>query len=281
MNKNLLRWIGGYFLLDGLLSLFFGKSYVRLFRFGRKESPYRMMIEWLLGLPAWQLRGAGAAEAGLGIAILKEAPIDVPSFYRLVAAGYAAIDPGWREWFYPRAHEAFDRVLSENLHEGGDVLDLGCGVGANLARIRAMDLSYSSYTGVDLTDAMLRRAQARYGNLPNVRFQQLDLVSDPLTEGLYDLIVSTWVFEHLPDPKHVAEKAYERLKPGGRMVLLFEDEASSFLSRVIGWTYLFFSARLVSEIEYRRFPGQVVSESHFSGPFGDLALLVLEKPGNT
>ena len=280
MNKKLLRWIGAYFLLDGVLNLLFGKRYVRLFRFGRKGSPYRRMIEWMLGLPNWQVRGAGAAEASLGVAVLREAAFDVPSFYRLVAAGYAAIDPGWREWFYPRAHDAFDQVLSKYLPEGGKILDLGCGVGANLARIRAMNLPYGSYTGVDLTDAMLERAQKRYGNLPNVEFQQLDLMSDPLPKGIYDLIISTWVFEHLPDPNRVAEKAWDRLKPGGRVALLFEDEANSVLSRIVGRIYPFFSASLVSENEYRRFPGKVVSENHFSGPLGDLALLVLEKPGN-
>jgi len=277
VNKKLIRWIGAYFLLDGLSTLFFGRNYVRIFRFGRRESPYRKMIEWLLELPVWQLRGAGAAEASLGLAVLNQAPLDVPTLYRAVAGGYAAIDPGWREWFYPQAHQAFDRALSNSLPESGDVLDLGCGAGANLARLRAMNLPFGSYTGVDLTDAMLKRAKERYGNLPGVSFQQMDLMSDPLPVGPYDLIVSTWVFEHLPHPVQVAEKAWSRLKPGGRMVLLFEAQASSVYSRMIGRLYPFFSAHLVEENEYQRFPGQVIMENHFSGPLGDLALLVLEK----
>lgn len=279
MNKKLMRWMGAYFILDGLLTLFFGREYVGIFRFGRRTSHYRRLIEWLLNLPAWQLRGAGAAEAALGLAVLSWAPLDVPALYRLVAPGYAAIDPGWREWFYPQAHQAFDRALSSGLSHGGDVLDLGCGVGANLARIRAMGLPLGSYRGVDLSTAMLQRAKDRYGDLPNVSFQELDLMSDPLPAGPYNLIVSTWVFEHLLDPVQVAEKAWEQLKPGGRMLLLFEDQSPSFLSRAIGRLYPLLSAHLVSKTEYRRFPGQVVLEDHFFGPFGDLALLVLEKQG--
>ncbi len=232
MNKRLIRWIGLGLLLDGLLALLFGRNYVRIFRFGRRGSAYRKMMECLMHIPAWQLRGMGAAEAGLGLALLSRAPIDVPTLYQQVASGYAAIDPGWREWFYPAAHKAFDEVLSSSLPEGGAVLDLGCGVGANLARIRAMNLPYGSYTGVDLTDAMLERAIQRYGYLPNVLFRQLNLLNDPLPEGAYDLIVSTWVFEHLPDPTRVAEKAWERLKPGGRMMLLFEAQDRSLLGRV-------------------------------------------------
>lgn len=250
---------------------------MQVFRFGQRVNPYRKMIEWLLDLPLWQLRAAGAAEAGLGLAVLQKVPLEVTTLYRLVASGYAGIDPGWREWFYPEAHDAFDHAPSNSLRKGGDVLDLGCGVGANLARFRALNQPYGSYTGVDLTDAMLQRAIQRYDNLPHVKFQQLDLLNDPLPTGPYDLIVSTWVFEHLPDPGKVAEKAWERLKPGGYMVLLFEDQTQSFLSGVINWVYSFIGAQLIGESEYRQFPGEVVSEEHFSGPLGDLVLLVLKK----
>ncbi len=277
MNKKLTRWFGVFLLLDGLLTLFLGRKYVRIFRFGKQGSSYRRIVAWLLHLPIWQLRGAGAAEASLGLAVLGSAALDVPAFYGLVAGGYAAIDPGWRKWFYPHAHDAFDQVLIGALPLPGNVLDLGCGVGANLARLRALQLPVSSYTGMDLTDAMLRHAKKRYGMLPNVYFHQLDLNHDPLPAGPFDLIISTWVFEHLPDPVKVAEEAWQHLKPGGQMVLLFEDQSSSFLSGVISRIYPFFSAHLITASEYRRFPGQVVLEKHYSGPLGDLALLVLQK----
>jgi SAM-dependent methyltransferase len=278
MNKKLLRLAGVYFLMDGLLTLFLGRKYVGFFRFGGRRSPYNKMIKWLLDLPRWQLRGAGAIEAGLGLVVLDQAPLDVPALYRAVAPCYAAIDPGWRKWFYPRAHEAFDRELSSGLSQAGDVLDLGCGVGANLARIKDMQLSFDSYIGLDLSEAMLQHARKRYGDLPNVEFLQLDLMNDPLPEGPYDTIISTWVFELLPDPVLVAEKAWEVLKTGGRMVLLFEAKTDSILSRVINRLYPFLSAHLVEEDQYRRFPGSLFSEEHFSGPVGDLTLLVLEKP---
>jgi SAM-dependent methyltransferase len=158
----------------------------------------------------------------------------------------------------------------------GRVLDLGSGVGANLARIKALGLPYGSYTGVDLTGAMLHQAEARYGAGPDVRFQQVDLMRDALPGGPYDLIVSTWVFEHLPDPVLVAEKAWEQLKPGGHLVLLFEVEAGSWLSRLVDRVYPFFSARLVRNKEVRQFPG-VQRDRRFSGPLGDLALVIARK----
>ncbi len=155
---------------------------------------------------------------------------------------------------------------------------MGCGVGANVSRLIALEIPYSSYTGVDLTPEMLHYAINRYNHLPNVSFQQLNLISDPLPEGPYDLIISTWVLEHLPHPAQVVEKAWEHLQPGGHMVLLFEAQADSLLSRIINQIYPLFSAKLVAKSEYRNFPGEIILEKHFSGPLGDLALLVLEKP---
>jgi hypothetical protein len=55
-----------------------------------------LIMDGLLTAPGWRLRGAGTAEAVLGLVFLNRNPIEVTAFYRLVAAGYAAIDPGWR-----------------------------------------------------------------------------------------------------------------------------------------------------------------------------------------
>lgn len=279
MNKKLFRWTGIYLLLDGLLTLLFGRSYYRLYRFGKHSSPYRRAFEWLLKRPSWLLRGTGALGLGLGLAVLNQAPIDVQTFYKWVARGYAAIDPGYRKWFYPQAHLAFDQALSNYLPKGGAVLDLGCGGGANLGRLLALQLPYGSYTGVDLTAEMLEQAKKRYAGLPHVSFQQLDLMSDPFPVGSFDLIISTWVFEHLLDPVLAAEKAFTLLKPGRHMVLLFEDQSSSLKGRMIEQTYSLINTHLVREVDYRRFPGTVLTEQHFSGPVGDIAILVLEKPG--
>lgn len=277
MKKKFLRGLGAYFLIDGLMTMVFGRTYVRLYRFGSPSNPYREAIERLLDWPAWQLRAAGMGEAFLGAAMLRRAPLDVQTLYRNIAGGYTAIDPHWRTRFYPEAHDAFDRSIERYLPGGGDVLDLGSGLGANLERLHSLNLPFGSYTGVDLTRAMLRRADEQYGHLPGVRFQQLDLMEEPLPEGPYDLVLSTWVFEHLPDPVLVTRKAWDQLRPGGHLVLLFEVETDTLLSGLINRVYPFFSARQVREEEIRRMPG-VTSVQRFSGPLGVLALVTAEKP---
>jgi hypothetical protein len=41
--------------------------------------------------------------------------------------------------------------------------------------------------------------------------------------------------------------------------------------------YPLIGAHRILENEYRQFPGQVMLEEHFPGPFGKLTLLVLKK----
>jgi SAM-dependent methyltransferase len=277
MGKKFLRLIGTFLLIDGLLTLIFGRRFVRLFRFGPKGSSFRRTIGWLLSWPAWLLRGSGASEAALGVSVLKRVPLDVPTLYSSIAGGYAAIDPGWRKWFYSQAHQAFDRALVDGLPPDGAVLDLGCGVGGNLSRFVELKLPFGSYIGVDLSPAMLAKAKERYGHIPNVTFQPLDLMRDPLPAGPFDLIVSTWVFEHLPDPVFAARKAFQKLKPGGRMVLLFDVEADSLISRLIGWAYPILSVHLVKGEAIWAFPG-TQSVQYFDGLFGTLAVVTLRKP---
>lgn len=276
MNKPIFRIVGAILLVDGLSTLIFGHRYVGMFLFGPRDSFYRKLIASVLRWPSLLLRVAGASEALLGATVLRRTPIPVRSLYQSLAGGYAAIDPGWREWFYPQAHQAFDQALVDSLPTGGMVLDLGSGIGANMSRLIQLKLHFGSYLGVDLTPAMLQQAGARYGHLPNVAFQQIDLLQDALPEGPFDLIVSTWVFEHLPDPVFVAEKAWERLKPGGAMVLLFEVETNTFLSRLFGWIYPFLSVRLVKENEVRAMPGKQTIQ-YFSGPVGEVAVVRLSK----
>jgi SAM-dependent methyltransferase len=278
MKKKFLRSAGVFMLLDATFLILFGHRYVERTRFGSEGNPYYRLMSWFLQWPDWLLRLAGLAEAGLGLAVLGSAPLQVRSLYGRIAGAYSVIDTAWREWLYRDAHRQFDRAMAQSLPADGRVLDLGAGTGANLGRLLALGLPFASYTGVDLTGEMLEQARQKYGHLPNVHFRQLDLMSDALPEGPYNLIVSTWALEHMPDPVHVVEKAWGELQTGGHMVLLFEAEADNWYSRLEDRVLDFFSARQVREEEIRRFPGLQRRES-YDGAFGRLALVVLEKKG--
>lgn len=274
-DTRLLRVLGLLLLVDGTLGLVLGRAYAYRWVVGHATSPYYRAVSWVAGRADWLVRLFGVAEAVLGLAVLARAPVGVRELYGVVARFYDPVSFVWRNWLYPDLHRAFDRALATYLPQGGRVLDLGCGTGANLERLLALGLPFGSYTGVDLSEDMLTRAREKFAQVTNVQFQQLDLLADPLPEGPFDLVVSTWVFSHLPEPERVVEKAWGRLRHGGQMVLLFLTETGTWLDALIKPIARIFSARPLPEDVYRRFPG-LVSRDRFGSRI--TALVVLQKP---
>lgn len=277
ITKGLLRLLGTLLVIDGILLLIFGRKYVRRWRAGSVKSIYYKVMGWLANRPSWILRVAGVTEAGLGLTVLRRAPVSVRSLYRVASRYYDRVTPIWRDWLFQDAYAALDKALSSYVQPSASILDLGCGTGANLERLINLGLPFGSYTGVDLSKDMLAVANEKFGRMPNARCYQLDLMTDPLPEGNFDLIVSTWVFEHIPDPLKVVNKAWERLGSGGHIVLLFEIRSKSWQSSVVDWVWGFFSARLVREEEYKHFPG-TVSIDRFPIAGAPVVLITLRRP---
>ena len=260
-----LRWVLGIGLIvDGLRRLLTGCPEVVMLR-GRRRSSRSGMG-----------RLVGGMELGGGLALLETKPLTVPQLYRIVARGYDPLSRLWRHWLIPDVQSAFDRALRAYVPAGGSVLDLGCGTGANPERLAALGLAFGSYTGVDLSPAMLAVARRKFGGLSNTSFQQIDLLSDPLPEGPFDVIVSTWVFSHLPNPDAIVTRALTRLRPGGHVILLFLADPGNWVSPAEDLILRPFSARAVAKATYQAFPHLTQIET-FAG--GALALAVLTVPG--
>ncbi|MBE0429024.1 MAG: class I SAM-dependent methyltransferase [Thermoleophilia bacterium] len=222
------------------------------------------------------LRGAGLAEAGLGLAIIHRAPVSLHSLYRTVAPYFDRTAPIWRNWLFRDANAAFEKALIRYVQPGAAILDLGCGTGANLELLLRLELPFGSYAGVDSSEAMLNEARKK-SDLPAVSWYNLDLETDRLPEDDFDLVISTWAFEHLKDVTEVVNKAWEGLKPGGRMLLLFETRSKSWQGSVADWAWGFFSTHLVREEEYRHFPG-IISIEHFHLAGAPPVLITIRKP---
>jgi len=120
---------------------------------------------------------------------------------------------------YAQAYKALDRSYASYLLVYGRVLDLGCGTGANLERVLNLRMPFGSHLGVDQSGVMLAKARAKFAHLPEAGFHQLDLQKDRLPEGPLELMVSTWVFEHLSEACSVVTKAMQRLAPAGLLLL--------------------------------------------------------------
>lgn len=167
--------------------------------------------------------------------------------------------------------------MRDLLPEGGSVLDLGCGTGVNLERLLALDLPYGAYVGVDVSEEMLSQARTKFVDAPRAHFEQIDVTQDPLPEEQFDLITSTWVFEHFHDPAVAVDKAWMHLHPGGYMLLLFEVEDPSLRGRLLRWLWGRFHAWPVARRDSERSRGAETARL-FRGELLPVAVVRLHKP---
>jgi ubiquinone/menaquinone biosynthesis C-methylase UbiE len=101
-----------------------------------------------------------------------------------------------------------DRCLPAN-GKGLRVLDVGCGTGHQLARLRERGFDV---TGVDGSAEML--AHARQRNL-GVALHLADVEALPFADGSFDVVISIEVLRYLPDETAAIGELARVLRPGG------------------------------------------------------------------
>lgn len=133
-------------------------------------------------------------------------------------------------------------LLGERLFEecrGRDVLDFGCGSGAEAVELAGVA---RSVYGLDIVPRLLdeaRKHAARSGVERSCTF------SSELPAQKFDLIVSLDSFEHFGDPAAVLQSMFELLRPGGRVITSFGPTwyhpYGGHLFSVFPWAHLVFS----------------------------------------
>jgi ubiquinone/menaquinone biosynthesis C-methylase UbiE len=147
--------------------------------------------------------------------------MNIVAAYTLLAPVYDLSRPLWAKWVMDRAEFYLEKeVLPGWLTPETRILDLGCGTGINQERLRRLDLPYASYTGLDLTPAMLARAQAKLDGQDPAAYCQGDVRHLPYPDQCFDMVLSTWVLSHLSPPQTVLAEARRVLKREGVLILL-------------------------------------------------------------
>jgi ubiquinone/menaquinone biosynthesis C-methylase UbiE len=103
--------------------------------------------------------------------------------------------------------------------EGEDLVDLGCGRGADVARAADRVGPRGSATGVDGSDRMLAAAAEALARHPNARVVKSDLAGVALPDRSADVLVSNCAINHAPDKCAVYREVFRILRPGGRFAV--------------------------------------------------------------
>jgi 2-polyprenyl-3-methyl-5-hydroxy-6-metoxy-1,4-benzoquinol methylase len=213
---------------------------------------YTGLSDELYGVPgAWTLRKCRFRECGT--VWLDPAPVaaDLPKLYtryhthadlppprsalhdfyrRVVDAyvgmrfGYAPANLLWRSlalllYLAPGRRAAADAsVMSLAFRPGGRVLEVGCGRGAVLDRLKRFGWQAE---GIDFDPIAVQTARnkgldVRHGELEQMHY----------ADGSFDAVVMSHVVEHVPDPRALLRETHRVLKEGGELVMYTPNSLS-------------------------------------------------------
>lgn len=119
---------------------------------------------------------------------------------------------------YHRMLDDLEVAAVERYGRGGDVLEVGCGTGLILARVRAFAASAS---GVDISAGMLARAAER-----GLSVVQGSATALPYADERFDVVYSFKVLAHVMDIRTALAEMARVTRPGGHVLAEFYNTRS-------------------------------------------------------
>jgi phosphatidylethanolamine/phosphatidyl-N-methylethanolamine N-methyltransferase len=115
---------------------------------------------------------------------------------------------------------------------GGRILEVGVGTGISLP-----DYSVRNrIIGIDLSEAMLRKAQRRVVDLSLTNVEKLEIMDAEhlsFPDASFDVVVANHVISTVPNPEAALDECARMLRPGGEMILLSRIGADAGLRHLI------------------------------------------------
>ena len=120
-------------------------------------------------------------------------------------------------------------LSSVRIKEDNQILDIGCGGGANIARL-LQRTPKGKVQGVDYSPvsvAKSKKVNAKAIAEGRCQVQEANVAQLPFEENTFDLITAFETIYFWPDIEHCFNEVKRALKPGGQFVIVNEDDGLS------------------------------------------------------
>jgi SAM-dependent methyltransferase len=107
------------------------------------------------------------------------------------------------------------------IRPGESVLDIGCGGGVDTLIAATMAGPTGRAVGTDMSHEMVERAKRNLSltDLTNVTFHEVSAETLPFPDADFDVVISSGVFNLIPDKLKALEEVYRVMKPDGRLMM--------------------------------------------------------------
>lgn len=150
----------------------------------------------------WEVRD-GKCKVEMGSEKWENFTMNRQEFYR---EEYRRLNPGWKD-----SQTIYHEILDIYTKEDTRILDVGCGHSDLLKQVHNKTLH--TY-GIDPD----KKALGKNKFIKNKVVGSADNL--PFQNNFFDLVISSWVLEHLENPGKVFQGIYRVLRPGGKVIFL-------------------------------------------------------------
>jgi arsenite methyltransferase len=116
------------------------------------------------------------------------------------------------------------------LEAGECVLDVGCGTGLLADDMATLVGTDGRMVGIDASTDMLKLAEQRCADLPQVHLKQAQAETLPEEDESFDAVVCVQVLLYVPDVPTALSEMHRVLRPGGRIVIVETDWRGTVLN---------------------------------------------------
>jgi len=118
-------------------------------------------------------------------------------------------------------------VLGEINEQDNTILDIGCGEGIMLEKL-IRHYPHKKIIGLDIMPENIQICT----NL-GLPIQLGDIYHLDIPNNSIDVVILMEVIEHLLDPSRAVKEIIDALKPGGKLIIVFPNDASFLLARIL------------------------------------------------